>query len=645
MKNLIVGFALVLIAQATQTAAAQAVFEIPASKTYVTLSYFAVPPIGGDTIKILADRTETLKFEGLTGAPGNPIIVINSGGQVNIETDNFGALKFSDCQHIKVTGTGDDDYHYGFRLLGIECGLQFSGYSSDVEAEFIEIRGNDDVFFGIYAKKDFGGEPPVPYPQFNNLIIHDNYIHDVSEGMYIGETTSPGMEFRHVKVYNNIVTDTHRECIQVANGVEDIEIYNNLLVNAGLFGLYGQSNIIQVGGNTVAKVYNNILKTAPDYGIINLGMGDNYLYNNYIEDCKGIFIDDRYIPNEEAPVVVSDNLFLSTDGGEIVRNMNEINPIFIENNQYDTDLPFFNHATEEQPPVLVVENNTLGSIQKLNFTIENGLYFPAADLPEAYKGLGPVASEEDTDDTDDPEDPDPPASPDRIPLQANNVFDLVPGGSILSPLNLVDEQDLDPYANQHPVSKPWIPAKNTRQAPFLAQIELDQLWQITQIMIHDMRKEGAVEVSAFVNGAWIPLFSDACLETEHWNIHEVDCITDQLRLTMSESVKGEFNEIALYGFSASATLKSADLRGSEADLLERFIQRPKLYPNPSEGNVSIVTDWDQPEIGVYTVTGELILTTRQKRFSIAHIENGVYLVKIAEPATNRQTTERLIIHH
>lgn len=40
--------------------------------------------------------------------------------------------------------------------------------------------------------------------------------------MYLRETKSPGMEFKHVKMYNNIVRNTLRESIQIANMVEDV---------------------------------------------------------------------------------------------------------------------------------------------------------------------------------------------------------------------------------------------------------------------------------------------------------------------------------------------------------------------------------------------------------------------------------------
>lgn len=137
----------------------------------------------------------------------------------------------------------------------MQAGLAFTEISSDCEAEFLKI--SHDGFFGIMAKKNYYGSPPNPIPVFNNLSIHDCFIENVSEGMYLGETMSPGMEFRHVKLYNNIIRNTQRESIQIANMVEDIEIYNNTLINAGLESLIYHMNNLQIGDNSVANFYNN----------------------------------------------------------------------------------------------------------------------------------------------------------------------------------------------------------------------------------------------------------------------------------------------------------------------------------------------------------------------------------------------------
>ena len=226
---------------------------------YVNQQTLGRATVGGDTIFISSARTKPLRFQFTNGNANKPLVVINKGGQVKIDSPNsysWGAITFENCRYIKISGSGHPNFKYGFLLAANECGLAFSELSSDCEAEFIKINHNG--FFGIMAKKDYGLNPPVSYPVFENLIIHDCFIENVSEGMYLGETVSPGMEFKHVKIYNNIVRNTLRESIQIANMVEDVEIYNNTLLNAGLANITYQTNILQIGDNTVANVHDNV---------------------------------------------------------------------------------------------------------------------------------------------------------------------------------------------------------------------------------------------------------------------------------------------------------------------------------------------------------------------------------------------------
>ncbi|MBL7966761.1 MAG: right-handed parallel beta-helix repeat-containing protein [Prolixibacteraceae bacterium] len=291
---------------------------------------------------------------------------INFGGQVEINDHEFwGALTFENCKFIKVSGTGCEDVNYGFKLSAQTCGLAFTEYSSDCEAEFIEI--NHTGFFGVYAKKDFGGTPPTPVPVFKNLVIHDTYVTNVAVGMYLGETKSPGMEFRHVSVFNNVVKHTKREGIQVANMVEDIEVYNNVLLDNGLDGEAGQGNNLQIGDNSVGKYYNNILKGAPGCGVIVFGAGDIEIFNNFLENNTGIFIDNRLFTRLYAPISIERNYFVNTKNNKVLLNYNEINLIVVKSNFYDGSCPFMlsNSSTQKNLECL---NNQRIPISGISFS-------------------------------------------------------------------------------------------------------------------------------------------------------------------------------------------------------------------------------------------------------------------------------------
>lgn len=392
MKKLIFSVAFVLaffVQLSNSTVKAQNVFSIEPSTTYVLPSNFNPLPVGGDTIKIQSGRTETLKFKGFEGDENNPIVFINDGGQVHINTTAWGALTFENCKYIKISGAGDPNIHYGFKLQGGTSGLSFLEYSSDCEVEFVEIEGIGTTFFGIYAKKDFSGNPPTPYPIFKNLSIHDTYIHDLAEGMYIGETISPGMEFHHLRVYNNVVVNTQRESVQIANCVDDIEIYNNFFLNAGLDDMVTQNNGLQIGTNTIANVYNNVIINSLGFGTIVLGNGDINLNNNYISDSKGIFIDDRFAPLDYSPIQIDNNFIANVNNNPIIENLNEINDIYIRNNIYNTDSLFFKNAVE---PLGLIElsNNLLNPIVGFDYNLDQGIFQNSPSNPASYQTMGPI---------------------------------------------------------------------------------------------------------------------------------------------------------------------------------------------------------------------------------------------------------------
>jgi hypothetical protein len=346
--------------------------------------YFGtVRPEGGDTIYISSHRTKGVKFSELSGNELNPLVFINYLGQVNINDPlNWGALTFENCKFIKVTGTGSPNFKYGFKLAAQTCGLAFSELSTDCEAEFVEI--DHQGFYGIMAKKNYDGNPPSPAPIFNNLIIHDNSISNVTEGMYLGETKSPGMEFRHVRVYNNLIRNTGREGIQVANMVEDVEVYNNIIINSGLDNEASQRNNFQIGDNMVGKYYNNIFIGAPGFGLINMGSGNIEIFNNYFENNFGIFIDNRSFTTEFAPIVIDRNYFQHITYSSIVKNMNELNPILISNNQYDNSCPFMLPSSN-----LSALNNQLTMPDRLLFS--DTISYTLQQNQLKYSSLGTIA--------------------------------------------------------------------------------------------------------------------------------------------------------------------------------------------------------------------------------------------------------------
>ena len=494
--------------------------------------------VGGDTIFISSSRTNPLRFQFTNGDINNPLVIINKGGQVKIESPNsysWGAITFENCRYIKISGAGHPNYKYGFELSADQCGLAFSELSSDCEAEFIKI--DHDGFFGIMAKKNYEGNPPSPIPVFENLIIHDCFIENVSEGMYIGETKSPGMEFKGVKIYNNIVRNTLRESIQIANAVEDVEIYNNTLLNAGLENAIYHTNILQIGDNSVVNAYNNILIDAPATGIIVMGKGDCKFTNNYIASNLGIFADNRTISDSLAPLDIKQNYFREINGNQIIKNYNEINYVTAEDNYYDSDITFFLNQSGNSNNFTAVNNN-LASIPEIEFTDPaNNDYSLKSNNPIEYQNMGAPGGPEYFDPV-----------PEQIIISAEMITDLTPGGSVNDALFLFDEQSVNMNIGEHATSKSWKPDYAMNDDSYHVVIDLGQHYYISEINLHDMHNTYDFTVESGDESNWSTLFIDPCNTFKTWSINETDVTTRFLRISMYENVFASINEMIIYGY-------------------------------------------------------------------------------------------------
>lgn len=514
------------------------------SSYFVNSNTLGRTPIGGDTIFISSDRVKPLKFESLIGSPDNPIVVINKDGQVKIDgrIDNvWGALTFENCRYIKVSGKGHPGYKYGFELAAVTSGLSFSEFSSDCEAENIKI--SHDGFFGIHAIKIFNGNPPNPIPVFDNLNVHDCFIENVSEGMYFGETKSPGLEFKNLTIYNNIVRNTQRESIQIANATENVEIYNNTLINAGLEGKDFHMNNLQIGDNSVASIYNNIIIQAPDFGIISFGKGDLNIFNNYLESNTGLFMDNRIISDSTLVNELSNNYFKNLTGGEVVRNMNELNDFVATDNVFDSNIPFYTDLTGVDNEVL--SNNTIGSVAGIQFTDPTtNDYSLAAGTADEYLTMGAPGGPEFF-----PYD-DPATTPGRIVITPEMVTDNVANGSAFSPLFLFDEQGVDIDADQHPTSLSWKPFYFMDELSYHATVDLGDEYYISQINLHDMHSNFDFVVEYYNGSNWVMVITDPCDSFNQWVREDTNISTRYLRFSMYESPYAAVNEVLIYGYPA-----------------------------------------------------------------------------------------------
>lgn len=544
---------------------------------YITETTWANQPTGGDTLFISHERTKAVRIKNLSGTEEKPLVIINYGGQVVIDTPtSWGALTFENCRYIKVSGKGHPGFKYGFKLSARMCGLAFSELSSDCEAENVKI--SHDGFFGIVAKKDYGGNPPTPAPIFSNLVIHDCFVENVTEGMYLGETKSPGMEFKHVRIYNNIVRNTGRESLQIANMIEDVEIYNNTFLNAGNDNEYSQRSLLQIGDKTVANVYNNILIGAPAHGIICMGQGNNVFSNNYISECKGAYIDNRKFTEQNGPIVFSGNFFVANTYNEIIENRNELNTVVLNNNSYNAQISFFKNESGEEGN-FILANNRQVDLEQIEFKNpgEND-YTIAATCPEEYQVLGAPSGPE----FFDVNNPDPEQPSVQIVLDTSMIVDARENLAVHSSDFLVDEQDSLVTEDQHPTSPFWQPYRSMTYGPYHVYFDLGQEYHITNISMHDMNGIANLEISTGIPGKWQHLFTEPCDKYKRWKSHDVSVTTRYVQLTIAEYLGAAINEIQFFGYPVSETnggVKSANIA---AEAPQQPVEKPVLATFNSE---------------------------------------------------------------
>ncbi|MGB1295280.1 MAG: right-handed parallel beta-helix repeat-containing protein [Flavobacteriales bacterium] len=511
--------------------------------------FFTEPLEGGDTIFVSSKRKTAIYFEDIVGNPESPIVVTNFAGQVNInDTTSWGAISFKNSRYIKISGAGSPQYKYGFKLGAISCGLSFTELSSDCEAEFIKI--DHDGFFGISAKKDYKGNPPIPVPIFENLKIHDCYITGVHEGMYLGEIYSPGMEFKHVRVYNNIVVETGYEGIQIANMVEDIEIYNNTLYKTGRANALYQDGGIQVGDNTSAKIYNNIFSHSSGQGIKIFGKGNIHISNNYLSNNYGIFIDNRAVTNLDSVIRFDGNYFNNITNNQVIKNYNEFNFFQLSHNIWEDSIPFFLNQSGNLSNDSLFQNQntnvvdlTFENIDDNNFTVVQDMYsnIGATSGPETFDVIDPNQDQ-----------------PKQIVLTPGMLVDSVLGGSLHSGLYLIDEQSKTSKNGLHPTSLSWKPHYNMDKAPYSIYFDLKRKFHISEIGLHDMHNIKNIEFEYGSPGNWNPLFTENCDKYTTWKTHKTNIETQYIRLTMKESVYASINELSVYGYPIIDQIVLAD---------------------------------------------------------------------------------------
>ncbi len=314
----------------------------------------------GDTVCLQSGNWNYIQLKNFHGTANKPIVFINSGGTVIINTDHFVGIKIGNSSHIVFSGNGDPQAPYGFRILKVSkgAGMGIDDYSTDIEISHVEI--SHTLLGGVYAKTDPTctnlGATRDKFVM-RNFSFHDNYVHDVAEeGLYIGNSHYAGLYLsgcdttvyphvlKGVFIYNNIVENTGWDGIQVSSADSNCQIHDNHINFDSQAGRIYQMSGILIGGGSVCKTYNNTITDGKGDGIDVFGMGNFNIFNNLIVNAGKYYLPDqpdlmkhgiyvgKVITTPNAVLGIYNNTIISPKSFGINLSNNELNTIFVNSN-------------------------------------------------------------------------------------------------------------------------------------------------------------------------------------------------------------------------------------------------------------------------------------------------------------------------
>lgn len=294
----------------------------------------------GESVCVRGGDRPWLRLQEFVGAEGQPVEIRNCEGQVNIDNDDKGyGLTVERSRYVRVTGSGDPDHMYGFKVRAARTGPDYSAsgviigdLSSDIEADHIE--SYDSGFAGFIVKTDPRCDGSANLGEFvmYDSKIHHNYMHDTrGEGIYFGSTGYGGREYtcdgekillyphehRGAQIHDNLIENTGWDGAQIGVTPEDCAFYRNVIRNVGLEGVQYQQQGLQVGGGSACSIWGNVLIDGPTNGLFIFGIADTDIYNNLVVGFAGagIYINDQGLDFDANVRVVHNTVHSTGDRG------------------------------------------------------------------------------------------------------------------------------------------------------------------------------------------------------------------------------------------------------------------------------------------------------------------------------------------
>lgn len=326
-----------------------------------TITFPGILP--GDVVCLMAGTFHQLLIRNIHGLPGKPVTFRNEGGQVIISNETHYGISVRNCSFVDFTGNGKPDIQYGIFIQKVKygAGITFEKLSTDVSVSYVEIANTK--LAAIIAKSD----PNCTFESLRgnfvmrNVMIHDNYIHDIqSEALYIGHSFYNGFNLHcdgadtlvlpHVNigvhVFNNTIQRTGRNAMQIASAYSDCKIHDNMISHDSQSEVYNQMGGIIIGGGSVCDCFNNQIANGKGSSIEVFGRGNMMIYNNlilypgktYLPDephftnpKHGIFVKDINT-DDDATIHIFHNTIISPKSDGITFTNNLLNGSMIQNN-------------------------------------------------------------------------------------------------------------------------------------------------------------------------------------------------------------------------------------------------------------------------------------------------------------------------
>lgn len=301
----------------------------------------------GNTICLTAGLRVPLQFRNIQGTAENPITIINSGGQVIINSSSgWYGFWFLNSKHFRLTGTGSSD-KYGIYIQRSQYnGIIFQKKTDNFEFDHIRIDQVDgtESAMGIQGQTMATSTPDYDYNNDGlvnsldlvtrenytqqNFLVHDNLIdgglgqNKIQMAIYLGNSNYlegvDGMMqpvVRGMYIYNNVFANTGFKTAQFGSAVENLKIYNNSISNCCNDPSATQLTTLNINpGSTNAEIYNNLIVSPRANGITFMGEGGR-IYNNIILRAgrSGTYYDNGiYVLHKGYPNYNNLNIFNNT---------------------------------------------------------------------------------------------------------------------------------------------------------------------------------------------------------------------------------------------------------------------------------------------------------------------------------------------